>query len=100
MFGPAHLCQLFLVHLCVTGAGVFGLLLGKNSLGLIVLRLALRRRLVDPGIQVQTAQTNSLELHWCALMDTLHLSVELLVDHIDMNEILRVSLKKMTDTFT
>lgn len=58
----AYLCQFLLVHLFSTGTGVFRLLLGKNSLGLLVLRLALRWRLVDPRVQIQTAQGNSVTL--------------------------------------
>lgn len=56
-FLHAYPCELFLVHLCVTGSGVFRLLLCKNRLRLLVLRLTFRRRFVDPGVQVQALQT-------------------------------------------
>lgn len=82
---PAHPRQLLLVHL-LTGAGVFDLFLGKNSLWLLVLRLALRWRLVDPGVQVQTAQTNSVTLHWSRLTETYTLQQIMLLDHNGMNK--------------
>lgn len=54
--------QLLLIHFCVTWPGVFGLLLGKNGSGLLILRFALWWRLIDPGIQIQTAYINMLIL--------------------------------------
>lgn len=46
--------QLFLVHLSVSCSGMFGFLFGEHRFGLLVLRLALWRRLIDPGVQIQT----------------------------------------------
>ena len=57
--GPTHLGQLLLVHLGVPRPGVLGLLPGEHGPGLLVLRLALGRRLVDPGVQVQAAAFTS-----------------------------------------
>lgn len=45
--------QLLLVHFSVS-SGMFGFLFSEHRFGLLVLRLALWRRLIDPGVQIQT----------------------------------------------
>lgn len=49
--------QLLLVHLAVALSRLRRLVLGQRGLALLVLRLGFRRRVVDPGVQIQPEDT-------------------------------------------